>query len=374
MDGPKHSWLRSSRAKYLHPVPRYPLHSSLEQGGQNGTRPFRHQFDTLCQDGCPEKYHHLLLPTQKELQVACKRRVFDDAYIPSLNLDNVELTDDQAARITEDSVVLKSGRKLKADVIVLASGFKSGDTAIQMKVTGRNGKELNDVWRKSGAPQAYRSSLCHDFPNLFLLWGPNSVTGHFSAIYTIEASVRFMCTVLRPIFLPGPDMFSPLTRSEGRTVDVKADAQDKEDQMVRHQMNDLIYTSGCKGWYSNEQGRISTLYPGFQLTFAWRSDHPIADDLNYKGLPPATRPSSSWSLLKRITSFLRLGDVPEYREIKLRQRSVLTKWFLDPIGSLLVRLSIKWLVIMVWVADKGLFYVRGKKEFLKVRDAYLASK
>lgn len=75
--------------------------------------------------------------------------MFDDSYIPSLNLDNVELTDDQAVRITHDSVVLKSGRELKADVIILASGFKSGETAVQMTVHGRNGKELNQVWNEN---------------------------------------------------------------------------------------------------------------------------------------------------------------------------------------------------------------------------------
>ncbi len=122
----------------------------------------------------PERYHKQLLPTQDELKVACKRRVFDNAYLPCLNMDNVELTSDPAIRITEDSVVLKSGRKLKADVIILASGFKTGDTAVQMKVRGRNGKDLSEIWSKNKAEQAYRSAFVHDFPNFALLWGPNS--------------------------------------------------------------------------------------------------------------------------------------------------------------------------------------------------------
>lgn len=317
----------------------------------------------------PERYHHLLIPTQEELQVACKRRVFDDSYIPSLNLSNVDLTNDPAVKITEDEVVLKSGRRLKADVIVLASGFKSGETAIQMKVRGRGGKELNEVWRKGGAPQAYRSSMVHDFPNLFLMWGPNSVTGHFSAIYTIEASVRFMCTVLRPVFVPGPPSMSPLERSAGRTVDVTPEAQEKEDAMIRHQMQDLIYTSGCKGWYTNDQGRVSTLYPGFQLTFAWRSDHPVAADLKYTGVKG--RPETEWSYAKQISSGLRLGDVPEYRQQKLRERSWMVKYLMDPVWGAAGRLSIMWLLGVVWLADKGMFYTRGKRDFEKVKREYL---
>ncbi|CDR87217.1 related to putative monooxygenase [Sporisorium scitamineum] len=322
----------------------------------------------------PEKYHDLLLPTQKELQVACKRRVFDDAYIPCLNLPNVELSTDQAVEITEDSVILQSGRKLKADVIILASGFKTGETNIQMRVTGRNGKELNEVWTKNGAPQAYRTVLCHDMPNFALLWGPGSVTGHYSAIFTIESSVRFVCSLLKPIFLAGPSNVPALERSAGRTVDVKADAQQKEDIMIQTQMRDLIYTSGCKGWYTNAQGKVSTLYPGFQLTFAWRSDHPIAADLDYTGLPPKTRPSSFWTYWQQLASWLRLGDVPEYRPERLRRRAWILKYLFDPLGQALGTLSIWWLLAMAWLADKLLFYTRGAKEFEKVKQRYLEAK
>lgn len=321
----------------------------------------------------PERYHHLLVPTQEELQVACKRRVFDDAYIPCLNLDNVELTNDPAVRITEDTVITKSGKKLKADVIVLASGFKAGETNVQMRVTGRNGKELNEIWRKGGAPQAYRTALCHDFPNLFLLWGPNASTGHFSAIYTIEASVRFMCTLLKPIFLAGDSSVSPLERSAGRTVDVKADAQDKEDAMIREQMKVMIYTSGCKGWYTNSNGRVSTLYPGFQLTHAWRSDHPIASDLEYTGFAANVHPSASWSYAKQFASYLKLGDVPEYRQSKLKQRSSLAKKVGAPLWNLGGQISISFLLAFVWFVDKALFYTRGANEFEQMKQNYLAS-
>ncbi|TKY84490.1 hypothetical protein EX895_006391 [Sporisorium graminicola] len=322
----------------------------------------------------PERYHHLLLPTQDELKVACKRRVFDDAYIPSLNLANVDLTSDQAVEITEDTVVLQSGRRVKADIIVLASGFKTGETNVQMRVVGRHGKELNEVWAKHGAPQAYRTVLCHDFPNFALLWGPGSVTGHYSAIFTIESSVRFMCTLFKPLFLAGDSTVPLLQRSAGRTVDVKADAQHKEDVMVQTQMRDLIYTSGCKGWYTNSNGRVSTLYPGFQLTFAWRSDHPIAADLVYTGLAPNTRASSYWSYWQQLASWLKLGDVPEYRAERLRRRSWIARLLLDPLTKVLRRVSIWWLMIMVWVADKSLFYTRGAKDFDMVKQQYLEAK
>ncbi|EST08874.1 Pyridine nucleotide-disulfide oxidoreductase, class-II [Kalmanozyma brasiliensis GHG001] len=341
--------------------------------GQGARDRFAKNSKLYIQTVAPERYHHLLIPDEKELKVACKRRVFDNAYVPCLNRDNVELVTDPAVKITENAVVLKSGRKLPADVIILASGFKTGDTAVQMKVRGRGGKDLSQIWAKGGAEQAYRSALVHDFPNFALIWGPNATTGHFSAIFAIESAVRLACTLFKPIFLPGPRSVSPLERSAGRTVDVTADAQNKEDAMIRHQMDDLIYTSGCKGWYTNANGRVSTLYPGFQLTFAWRSDNPIAADLEYKGLPDGVRPSSTWSYWQQLSSTLRLGDVPEYRQDKLRQRSVASKVVVQPLAALVYFLWVRFLIGFARFGDSVLLYTRGAKEFEQVKQDYLTS-
>ncbi|PWZ02444.1 FAD/NAD(P)-binding domain-containing protein [Testicularia cyperi] len=324
----------------------------------------------------PERYHHLLIPTAQELTPACKRRIFDDAYLPALNRDNVELTDDPAVRIEPHSVVLKSGRRLPADVVVLASGFKTADTNVQMRVVGRDGHELNDVWRKHGAPQAYRSAMCHNFPNFVMVWGANSVTGHFSAIWTIESTVRFMTTVFKPLFVASSSSSvaagaNPLERSRGRSVDVRKEAQQKEDVMIQEQMKSLVYTSGCKGWYTNDSGRVSTLYPGFQMTFAWRSNLPVASDLIYTGIPG--RASASWSFVQQVASGLRLGDLPEYRPEYLARRSPVAKWIGDPIYNTAAWLGTKFLLVFVYLLDVGMMYRRTEQDYLRLRDRVLAA-
>ena len=71
---------------------------------------------------------------------------------------------DQAKEITEDGVILESGRKLKADVIITANGFKT-DGAMLMDITNGEGVTLAEHWKRSaGVPEAYRGTLVNTFP------------------------------------------------------------------------------------------------------------------------------------------------------------------------------------------------------------------
>lgn len=111
------------------------------------------RYITSC---APKEYHELLLPTQKELQVACKRRIIDAGYMyvrilvfldsdsnestrPSLARKNVELTNDQVVKIEENGVILESGRHIPADIIIHANGFKTETFSLQMEIYGPNG-------------------------------------------------------------------------------------------------------------------------------------------------------------------------------------------------------------------------------------------
>jgi cation diffusion facilitator CzcD-associated flavoprotein CzcO len=57
-----------------------------------------------------------------------QRRVFDSGYYASLHNENVDLIqDDGVATMTADSVVTGKGVEVKADVVVLCTGFKVQD-------------------------------------------------------------------------------------------------------------------------------------------------------------------------------------------------------------------------------------------------------
>lgn len=96
----------------------------------------------------PQKYWDALIP---KTEIGCKRKVLDTEYLNSLWKENVDLiSDDPVEKITEEGVVTRSGREIKADAIVLAIGFATQQMLCPMDIVGRAGLNLNKYVSKRG--------------------------------------------------------------------------------------------------------------------------------------------------------------------------------------------------------------------------------
>jgi cation diffusion facilitator CzcD-associated flavoprotein CzcO len=62
-------------------------------------------------------------------------------------------------------------------------------------VNGRNGLSLRRYW--DGVPRAYHGIAVPGFPNLFLMYGPNTNQGGNSIILMLEAQARFITDAAR---------------------------------------------------------------------------------------------------------------------------------------------------------------------------------
>src|SRR4029077_19210873 len=89
------------------------------------------------------------------------------------------------ARIDGRDIVTTDGTHRTVDTIVLATGFETTRYLATIEVTGRNGRHLDDAW--SNGAQAYLGVTTAGFPNLFMLYGPNTNNG--SILTMIEAQV-----------------------------------------------------------------------------------------------------------------------------------------------------------------------------------------
>jgi cation diffusion facilitator CzcD-associated flavoprotein CzcO len=108
-------------------------------------RPIRQSLakenDAYVKKMAPRKYWDALIP---KTEIGCKRKVLDTDYLSSLWKENVELiSDDPVERITEDGVVTRSGREIRADAIALAIGFATQQMLCPMEIIGRDGLSLN---------------------------------------------------------------------------------------------------------------------------------------------------------------------------------------------------------------------------------------
>jgi 4-hydroxyacetophenone monooxygenase len=102
-----------------------------------------------------------------------RRPVVDNGWYKALTRDNVELVTDGIARLTEAGIEDVNGNVREVDIIVSATGFDVMKYLYPAKYTGKGGIDVHDLWATDG-PRAYLSMMVPEFPNMFILYGPNS--------------------------------------------------------------------------------------------------------------------------------------------------------------------------------------------------------
>ncbi len=200
--------------------------------------------------------------------LGCKRVLLSNDYYPALNRPNVHLVTDPIERVTPRGVITADGAEHPVDTIIFGTGFKIADNLKQLDLVGRGGVKLVDAWR-SGA-QAYRGTTIADFPNLFVIVGPNTGLSHSSMIYMIESQVAHVLSAL-----------ALLDRSGARAIEVRKDAQRAYNDDVQDRMAGTVWTGGgCASWYLDEHGVNRMLWPGYLYGFRRRTRR--VDPADYK--------------------------------------------------------------------------------------------
>src|SRR6202035_1404819 len=116
-----------------------------------------------------------------------------NAWYPTFNRPNVELVTEPIEKVTPAAVVTADGRERGVDTIIAATGFDTTRFLSAIDVTGRGGRTIDDTWA-SGA-HAYLGITVAGFPNLFMLYGPNTNNG--SILFQIECQVDYTLRQLR---------------------------------------------------------------------------------------------------------------------------------------------------------------------------------
>ncbi|KAH9238349.1 hypothetical protein K456DRAFT_1758791 [Colletotrichum gloeosporioides 23] len=231
----------------------------------------------------PEKYHDKIIP---DFELGCKRRVFDSGYLESLHSENMTLMDDPVLEIVPEGIRTKNGM-IEADVIVMCNGFVTNNAVGGLKVIGRGGETIDQHWESFGGAEAYNCTILNNFPNLFVLLGPNSLTGHTSAIIAAENSINFSLRIIKP-----------LLDGKGTIVEVKRDAEEAYVEQMQRDMQDRVWYTGCNSWYlrGSKEGKKwnGSTYPYSQLYFLYRCLFPKFDDLQISGPTHPGRRRSTW--------------------------------------------------------------------------------
>ncbi|EGV66297.1 FAD-dependent monooxygenase [Yamadazyma tenuis] len=215
----------------------------------------------------PKKFHDVLIPKYK---IGCKRLIFDYVYCPTLHDPRIDVKAEQVVEVKEHSVILTDGSEIQADIIVACTGYDLNKGAAPYKLIGRNGNDVSKYWKENG-PSAYETFLAKDLPNLFLIAGPNSASGHSSVVQAIEISCGYYAKVAKKI-LDGT--YASICVKDEKYLEWFETTQ----KLLKQSVFGTAY-GGCVSWYSDAKVNFAA-YPYSQITYFRRGRNVKWDDLD----------------------------------------------------------------------------------------------
>ena len=181
----------------------------------------------------------------------CKRPLLSNYYFAAFNEPNLELVTEPIDRVTRTAVITNDGVAREVDTVILATGFATTRYLSAIEVIGRDGRRIDDAW-DDGA-QAYLGITTAGFPNMFMLYGPNTNNG--SILTMIEYQVEHVLGHLNRLAHEGIAW-----------IDVKPEPMARYNAEVQRAIAGVeVWNAGCNSYYRSPSGRVVTQWP-FTMT------------------------------------------------------------------------------------------------------------
>ena len=190
-----------------------------------------------------------------DYEIGCKRILFSNDWYPALARPHVDLVTDAITAVEPGGVRTADGTLHKADVLIWGTGFAATDFLGGIEVTGRDGADLGAVWAEGA--HAHLGINVPGFPNLFVVYGPNTNLGGSSIIGMLEAQSDWIAQVVRRI-ADGP----------APAYEVRPEVFEAYDREMQERLGDSVWAS-CDSWY-RDGTRITTNWPGLVAEYQSR--------------------------------------------------------------------------------------------------------
>jgi cation diffusion facilitator CzcD-associated flavoprotein CzcO len=182
-----------------------------------------------------------------DYRAGCKRLIMSEDFYDAIQRPNAHLVTEEIEQIEKSGVRTKDGKLHELDVLILATGFRVDRFMRPMNVIGRNGTLLDEAW--SDGPFAYMAITIPEFPNLFMLNGPNGPVGNFSLIEVAELQLSYIMKLVEQV------------RSGAcKELCVSQEAMESFDAERKEAAKSTIWQSGCNSWYLDAHG-VPAVWP-----------------------------------------------------------------------------------------------------------------
>lgn len=183
----------------------------------------------------------LLAPLAPPHPFGVKRHSLETGYYEVFNQANVDLVDTGAnpiERFTATGAVLRDGTAVAdLDVVVLATGFDNMTGGFtQLDLVGTDGRSIAEHWR--GGVHTYLGLGCRSFPNMLIVYGPQSPASGSNGPTVLEAQAE---TIAR--------MIGEAERRRVTRIEPTAEAEREWKAAVDAEWAGTLYPK-AKSWYS----------------------------------------------------------------------------------------------------------------------------
>jgi cation diffusion facilitator CzcD-associated flavoprotein CzcO len=151
------------------------------------------------------------------------------------------------------------------DAVIYGTGFAASQYLSTFDVIGPEGKNLRETW--GDAAEAYLGVTVAGFPNLFLLYGPNTNLGHNSIIVMIEAQVGYMVEALKALKARG-----------AKALTVRPQAHARFNAQLQQDLAGTAWAGSCSSWYKTDSGKITNNWSGDTATYVKLMKQPALED------------------------------------------------------------------------------------------------
>ncbi|MGA8331953.1 MAG: 4-hydroxyacetophenone monooxygenase, partial [Mycobacterium sp.] len=201
----------------------------------------------------------LLAALTPDYPIGCKRIPIANDFYPTMNREDVTLVTDRITGVAADGITTAASAH-PAEVIIFATGFETAQFLSSVVIRGRDGRTLQQHWTDRAG--AYLGLSVPAFPNMFLMWGPNTNLGAGSIVYMMEAQADHV--------IAASDI---LATQPGTTIEITTSAYREFLEEIRTKQPRTIW-AGCQNWYHDDRGNDIHNWHGSMRDYRRRTRQP----------------------------------------------------------------------------------------------------
>ncbi|WP_233243796.1 flavin-containing monooxygenase [Paraconexibacter algicola] len=194
--------------------------------------------------------------------LGCNRILLSREWYPTLAREDVKVVAAAVDEVTPDGLLV-GGERVEADVIVWCTGFTPTEYLAPMQVVGRDGREIREHWAEG--PEAYLGLSTPGFPNLFMLYGPNTGSLTNTIVSLLEYQAGYIRQAVEHI------------AAHGEPLEVRESVHRGFNEELQRRLGRTVFTLGCPGWYTTAGGKVTTVWTGSHLEYRRRTRRFDAD-------------------------------------------------------------------------------------------------